>query len=147
RVTRVHDETGTRQIDVPTLPFYYAFSVDGSTVAALGNDPAGRGVALLLMDLATDSAELVEVGQPYFVDWAPDGEALAVHIGSDVLGLVDGNGERTDLAVSPGLFSAPAWTEDGRIVAVLAPDQITASMAALQAPRFELALVDPEDAG
>jgi TolB protein len=145
-VTRVHDKAGTRQVEIPTLPFYYAFSPDGSTLAALGNDPAGRGVALLLIDLAGNRAELVEVGQPYFIDWAPDGERLAVHVDDRDLGLVEGGGERANLDVSPGLFSAPAWTEDGRILAVLALDQITVSLAELQGARFTLALVDPEDA-
>ncbi len=146
QVVRVRAEGANNELAVPTVPFYYAFNADGSTLAALGNDPAGQGVALLLIDLDGDRAELVEVGQPYFIDWGPDGERLAVHIGNDVLGLVDGSGDRTNVEVSPGLFSAPAWTEDGRIVAVLATDQLTASLASLQAPRFTLALVDPDDA-
>jgi TolB protein len=146
RVVMIHDEAGTRQLAVPTLPFYYAFTPDGSTVAALGNDPAGRGVALVMIDLDEDTAELVEVGQPYFIDWSPDGDRLAVHLNDDMLGLVDRAGDRTGVEVSPAMFSAPAWTEDGRIVAVLASDQLTAAAVSLQAARFTLALVDPDDA-
>lgn len=144
-VIRVHDESGTREVDVPTLPFYYAFAPDGRRLAALGNDPEGQGVALLLVDLAEDSAELVEVGRPYFVDWAPDGERLAVHIGDAVLGLVDVAGDRTGIQVRPGAFSAPAWTDDGRIVAVVATEQATASAVALQAVTLTLSVVDPDD--
>lgn len=146
RVVSIHDESGTRQLAVPTPPFYFAFSPDGSTVAALGNDPAGRGVALVMIDLDEDTAELVEVGQPYFIDWSPDSDRLAVHVNDVMLGLVDRAGDRTGLEVSPGVFSAPAWTDDGRIVAVLAADQLTASAVSLQAGQLTLALVDPDDA-
>lgn len=146
QVVRIHDEAGTRELAVPTLLFYYAFSPDGSKVAALGNDPAGRGVALVMIDLGGATAEVVEVGQPYFIDWSPDGERLAVHIGDDVLGVVDLAGERARVDVSPGPFSAPAWIENGRIVAVLARDELTAAAMAVQAVTLTLATIDPDDA-
>ncbi|MGH8911132.1 MAG: hypothetical protein ACRDVD_01365 [Acidimicrobiia bacterium] len=144
-VLKVHDQAGTRELESPTVPFYYAFAPAGVTVAALGNDPEGAGVALLIIDLGRDSVELVDVGQPYYLDWAPDGARFAVHIGADVLALVDHDGQRTGVAARAGPFSAPAWTDDGRIVAVVATDQVTASAASLQTATFNVTLIDPDN--
>ena len=144
-VLKVRDQVGIRELESPTVPFFYAFAPGGVTVAALGNDPEGAGVALLIIDLGRDSVELVDVGQPYYLDWAPDGARFAVHIGADVLALVDHDGQRTGLAARAGPFSAPAWTGDGRIVAVVATEQVTAAAVSFQTATFNLTIIDPDE--
>ncbi len=142
----VHDGDGTRDIEVPTLPFFYAFDAASTTVAALGNDPDGQGVALMLIDLITDGAEIVEVGQPYYLDWHPDEPTLVVHVGSGDLALVGSTGERSPLPVDLGGFQAPAWTDDGRVLAPLRTEGATAAAGAeVQGTTDGLALVDPDD--
>lgn len=136
---------GTRHIPSPTLPFYYAFSADGEQLAFLGNDPDGAGVALLAMSVDDAEPRLLEVGRPYYFDWSPDGSQLAIHVGFEFLGTLDLlDGGRADVGSRPGPFLAPAWTEDGRIVAVTGTEELTASLGNLQAAGFDLTLVSPD---
>lgn len=144
-VVTVHDGEETRVVDVPTLPFFYAFDASSTTVAALGNDPRGAGVALLFIDLTTDTAGIAEVGQPYYLDWHPEDPTLVVHVGFEDMALVSESGERMSLPVQPGDFQAPAWTDDGRVLAPLRAEGATAAAGEVQATTDGLALVDPED--
>jgi dipeptidyl aminopeptidase/acylaminoacyl peptidase len=75
-------------------------------------------VALGLLDIAAGTARLLDAGQPYYLDWSPDGSRLAVHANQSDLYLLDGDGIRTDLDVEPGLFQAPAFLTDNRLLIV-----------------------------
>lgn len=142
-VVMISDGEGTREVESPTLPFFYHFDPTGTTVAALGNDPEEAGVvALLLIDLSEGEVEVVDSGQPYFLDWHPTESRLAVHVGDTELAIVEPGNPRQRLEVEPALFQAPAWTDDERIVAALQRAQITASAVEVQAVTSDLALVD-----
>ena len=107
---------GQRRIDGGTVPFFYAWSPAGDHVAYLGNSPDGSGVAMGLVDVAAGTARLVDQGAPYYLDWAPDGSRLAVHVDSTFLGFVDLEGNRTPLSTVAGLFQAPQFLADGRLL-------------------------------
>lgn len=144
-IVKVEDADGVRDIAVPTFPFFYSFDAQSSTVAALGNDPEEPEVALLLIDLNTDVARIVDAGRPYYVDWHPEDPALAVHVGADRLAILDGEGEFREIPVSLGDFQAPAWTPDGEVVAPLRMEGATVALGTGQATIDELAVVDPAD--
>jgi WD40 repeat protein len=110
------DSQGQRRIDGGTVPFFYAWSPVGTHVAYLGNSPDGSGVAMGLVDVAAGTARLIDAGAPYYLDWAPDGTRLAVHVDVTFLGFVDLEGKRTPLATAPGLFQAPQFLDDGRLL-------------------------------
>lgn len=143
-IIRLHDETGERDIAAPTFPFFYGFAPEGTVVAALGNHPEGDGVALMLVDVAAGEAEIVDVGRPYYLDWHPGDETLAVHVGIGELAVLDENAERQALSVQTGDFQAPAWTQDGRLVAVRRADGAATSLTA-QVGLEELVVVDVAD--
>jgi len=115
-VIAMGDSQGQRRIDGGTTPFFYAWSPDGAHVAYLGNSPEGTGVAMGLVDVAAGTARLVDAGAPYYLDWAPDGSRLAVHVDTTFLGFVDLEGTRTPLATAGGLFQAPQFLDDGRLL-------------------------------
>lgn len=148
-----YDGDDVSRSPLPTAPYFYMFSPDGSRVAALGNDPGddglggGEGVALVMIDLGAGSAEVVDAGQPYFLAWRPDSSGLAAHIGPDVLTVVDPTGDRSDLDAAPGLFQAPEWIDDDRFVAVTTIEGATAysGPVALQAEVASLVVVDVSD--
>lgn len=142
-VVSVHTAEGRRDVDVPVFPFFYAFDADDEILAALGNDPDGEGVALMLVDLAMDQAGIVDSDQPYYLDWHPEESLLAVHVGFRELALLE-QGERKALPVQTGDFQAPAWTDDGRIVALHEFEGATASMG-VQAESAQLVVVDTSD--
>ena len=107
-----------RRIDGNTFPFFYGFSPDGQTLAYLGNDPAGNGVALGLLDVGSGVARLVATGQPFFFDWAADSSQVLVHANQADTYLLSLEGEEQTLDVAPGVFQAPAFLDDGRLLLV-----------------------------
>jgi TolB protein len=112
----------------------------------LGNDPGGAGVALLLIELGADDARIVEVGQPYYLDWHPRDPTLVVHVGPGDLALLDAGGERDRVAVELGDFQAPAWTGEGGVLAPVSSEGATASLGPeIQATIEELAVIDATD--
>ena len=121
-VIAMGDSQGQRRIDGGTLPFFYAWSPAGDHVAYLGNSPDGAGVAMGLVDVAAGTARLIDSGAPYYLDWAPDGSRLAVHIDSTFLGFVDLEGNRTPLTTVAGLFQAPQFLDDGRLLVATGGD-------------------------
>jgi TolB protein len=141
----VHDGEGVSDLAVPTPPFFYMFAPGDERLLALGNDPDGRGVALLLIDPGGGAVDTVDVGAPYYVSWAPDAGRVAAHVGATELATVSLEGERTSLPVRTGAFQAPAWSADGRLVAVVSSEGATASLAG-QSVTSTLALVDVETA-
>ncbi len=144
----VHQNSETRRVPVPAAPFFYLFAPGGDRLAALGNDPDGSGVALIIVDLARGVGDIVDTGQPYFMDWHPDGDRLVAHIGGDVLATVTVDGGRQLLGVEPGTFQAPQVTPAGRVLAVVGAGGVTAAAAAetltAQVGGGSLALIDAE---
>ena len=121
-VIAMGNSDGQRRIDGGTIPFFYAWSPAGDHVAYLGNSPDGTGVAMGLVDVAAGTARLVDSGAPYYLDWAPDGSRLAVHVDSTFLGFVDLEGNRTPLTTVAGLFQAPQFLADGRLLVATGGD-------------------------
>lgn len=142
-VMRIHERGETRDLEAPTVPFYYSFDADTTTMAALGNEPDGDGVALMLVDLDGGQARIVDSDRPYYLDWHPEESLLAVHVGFRELALFDEE-ERSPLPFQPGDFQAPAWTDDGRIVALRRSEGAPVSLTA-QPGGEELVVVDIGD--
>lgn len=136
------DATRQRRIDVPTPPFYYSWSPQGDRVAYLGNSPDGQGVALGLVEVADGTANLVDGGNPYYFDWQPDGSRLVIHVAGRVLAFLAFDGTRTDIPVETGMFQAPAFLPDGRLLVITAgPPQSLSVLDVLGNPT-ELAPVE-----
>lgn len=145
-VVAVADGSGTERIPSPTPPFFYMFSPDDERLVALGNDPGGEGVALLVVDRTEPAVRQVDAGSPYFVAWSPTGDGLGAHIGGDSLVTVDPAGERVRIDATPGAFQAPEWTPDGRLLAVVAAEGATVGIGpgTAQTSSSTLAYVDPD---
>ena len=122
-VIAMGDSQGQRRIDAGTMPYFYAWSPQGTHVAYLGNSADGAGVAMGIVDVSAGTARLVDSGAPYYLDWAPDGSRLAVHINSAFLGFVDLDGNRTAVTAVPGFFQAPEFLDDGRLLIATGGDE------------------------
>jgi hypothetical protein len=61
-------------------------------------------------------ARTLGVGSPFYVSWAPTGDRLLIHVGEETLGRVDLEGRLEPLGDRPGVFHAPVWLPDGRLV-------------------------------
>jgi Tol biopolymer transport system component len=98
---------------------YYFWSPDGQRLSFLSDTP-GQSLALKLISPTGGDAETLDVGQPYYWTWAPNSQALLVHVG-------DGSTSRARLSIlqldnpvtehgldiEPSLFKAPAFSPDG----------------------------------
>lgn len=97
--------------------FFYSWSHDGSTIAALGGGDGGTVLDFLSPD-GTPVATDVASGGSVYLAWEPDGSSLVVHL-DDTLVLVPDPAASTDSTVigTPGLsFLAPRWVPGTRSV-------------------------------
>jgi len=116
-VTSAADGSGKTEFDVETQTFFLQWDPTSSRVAYLGSLPPdiGFGVAGLAQD-GTPVATTLGRGQPFYLSWAPTGRRLLIHVGAGTLATIDLEGNTKALADRPGLFQAPVWLPDGRMV-------------------------------
>ena len=103
----------------PVAPFYYYWSPDASLLAFLGQD-AFSPLEMGVLDYRRDSVEIIATGQPFYFDWRPDSGAIVAHV-SDALSLLTLTGEAwssEDIPLRAGMFQAPAWLSEDRILIV-----------------------------
>ncbi len=105
------------QSDRVKVPFYLNGAPDDRHIAFLIADTT-RGLDLQVAALdQTDSARSVAKGQPNYVSWSPDGQALLLHIGGIASNAFIGTYRLGDdqpitLESSPGEFQTPLWSSD-----------------------------------
>ena len=64
------------------------------------------------------SVRLVDAGQPYYFDWAPDSSRLLIHANQSDTYLLTIEGDKEPIDVAPGVYQAPAFLENGRVLVV-----------------------------
>lgn len=101
-------------------PIYLFWSPDGRQISFLANDLPGLALWLAEPEGKT-AARKIETGQPFYWDWAGDGERMLIHTGGQADGLItfidaDGASLSGEMA-PPGPFQAPGISPDGRYIA------------------------------
>jgi hemoglobin len=121
-VTSEPDGSARTEFPVDTGTFYLQWDPTSSRVAYLGNFQGRVGMGVAEREPGGDPvATTLGAGQPFYLSWSPEGLELLVHVGADTLGLLDLEGELDPLDETPGIFQAPVWLADGRMIyAVLA---------------------------
>jgi hypothetical protein len=111
-------EGGDRTVHpLPGRPDYITYDPTVSRVLALTPSPEGFG--LVIIELAagsdeqpagdpSDPSEPIDLGVPYFSDFAPAGDRLVAHVASDVR-IVELTGETRSLAITVGTHQTPLW--------------------------------------
>ncbi len=102
-------------------PIYLYWSPDGRQISFLANDLPGLALWLAEPEGKT-AARKVETGQPFYWDWAGDGERMLIHtggLGSDgLITFIDADGASLSGEMAPpGPFQAPGISPDGRYIA------------------------------
>jgi hypothetical protein len=118
-VTSPPERSARTEVRVDAAMFFLQWDPTSSRVAFLGSfqGAIGAGWAEPHAD-GGPVAQVIGRGQPFYVSWAPDGDRLLVHVGAETLGRLDLDGELVELDERPGLFHAPVWLADGRLVFV-----------------------------
>jgi hemoglobin len=122
-VTSGRDGSGRLEFPVETGTFFLQWDPTSSRIAYLGNfqGSIGMGVAGRAI-VGGPIAKTLGVGRPFYLSWAPGGLELLVHVGGRTLGRLDLEGELRSIGDVPGLFQAPVWLADGRMVYATASD-------------------------
>ena len=116
-VTSAPDGSARTEFPVETGTFFLQWDPTSTRIAYLGNfqDTIGMGVAGPSAD-GIPVATTLGVGQPFYLSWSPEGQQLLIHVGSETLGTLDLEGNLLPLGDAPGIFQAPIWLADGRMV-------------------------------
>ena len=116
-VTSAPDGSSRTEIPVETGTFFLEWDPTSSRIAYLGNfqGAIGVGVAGRSPD-GNPLSKTIGRGQPFYLSWSPEGQQLLVHVGSKTLGTLDLEGNLLPIGDAPGIFQAPVWLADGRMV-------------------------------
>ena len=101
---------------LPGRPDYITYDPTASRVLAL--TPSAEGFGLVIVELGgsdQDSFSVVDVGQPYFSDFSPDGERVVAHVAADLKVVEIGGGQQVLEGTSIG-HQTPAWHPSDDVV-------------------------------
>jgi hypothetical protein len=122
------DGSDEQVVALPGRPDYLAFDPTASRVTALTPSPVGFG--LVVVELASAGVEsgdsrVVDIGQPYFTDFAPDGERVVAHVGSDVrvLDVTAPDTTPVSLAGPSTTHQTPQWHPSEDVVVYTVDDE------------------------
>jgi len=130
---------GAEPTSLETLfpPFYLYWSPDDRQLAYLSNwlDDSGPTIALQSADIAGGGtgSKILGTGQPFYFSWAPDGNRLIAHVGSQQVVLIDttvDTTKREPLLVEEGSanFAAPQWLSTTDQFLYVTADERTAQL-------------------
>lgn len=112
-VTSGFDGTGRTEAPTAVTAFYLSWDPTSSRVAYLGATGTALEMGVVDIDEGGGEATPLDSGQPFYLSWAPGGDRLLVHVGTDRLERIGLDGSVTSLADRPGSFQAPVWSGDG----------------------------------
>jgi hypothetical protein len=116
-VTADRDGSGRVEFPVETGTFFLQWDPTSARIAYLGNFQGRVGMGVAGRAIVGDPVgTTLGVGQPFFLSWGPGGLELLVHVGDRTLGRLDLEGELRPIGDTPGIFQAPVWLADGRMV-------------------------------
>ena len=116
-VTAEADGSSRVEFPVDTSAFFLQWDPTSTRIAYLGNFQGSVGMGVAGRALAGDPvANTLGVGRPFYLSWAPGGLELLVHVGGRTLGRLDLEGELREIGDVPGIFQAPVWVADGRMI-------------------------------
>lgn len=118
-VTSPPQRSSRTEVQVDAGMFYLQWDPTSRRVAYLGSFQGSIGMGIAEPHAAGGPvAQTIGRGQPFYASWAPEGDRLLVHVGTETLGRIDLEGTLERLGDRPGLFHAPVWLDDGRLVYV-----------------------------
>ncbi len=114
-------ENGLAGLVAEGAPHYIYWAPIGSNLSFLASTP--DGLSLFVWDgIPGSSVNLVDRGAPLYYQWSPDGQAMAVHLGPEIIwaktpGKTSAEGGSRESFRSPGNFRALAISPDGQSLA------------------------------
>ena len=104
----------------PGVAHYACWAPGGRLAALVGRGGGSLRLSLIAADGRLPARTLID-GAPLFIAWAPDGRALAVHAGGDLLLFDTREAEPQRILQDQARFRTPAWDEAGEALFYVAP--------------------------
>lgn len=105
-----------------TVPFFLAWDPTSSRVAYLGPS-AEEEIEFGVVEVAGRQAStVVDHGSPFYLSWAPSGDELLVHVGTERLERLGIDGRTRSLGEEPGTFNVPVWSGGTLLYGALGED-------------------------
>jgi TolB protein len=108
-------------------PIYLNWSPDNAHVSFISTNVSGQNIILQSVPAQGGERTILDTGSPYYWSWAPDGRVMIVHAGGAAgsspehlafLNTDSKNVTEQGLEADPGAFQAPAWSLDGKRIAL-----------------------------
>jgi len=136
-------------------PFFLYPAPDNSRIAYLGSEAGQNG--LVMGSIAVNGRkDLVHgIGQPFYAAWSPDSSTLVTHVGSpigrsgsvmqlqSVNDMIVGEPNAPPFELTMGQFQAPAFSPDGRSIAIALTERGSATVAILTRGATEISHLAP----
>jgi hypothetical protein len=133
---------GVPPVIAPRIPHYANWSPRGDLLSFAA--PATDGLGLFITDAdGAYSADAIRHGGPLFSAWRSDGEALAIHVGSDLEVYFPGSRDRLAVSSRAVGFRTPVWVGESLVYVVPAGSKASlvswdaAARAETELARFE----------
>ncbi len=102
-------------------PFYLYWSPDSERITFLTSFPGTNDLNLRLAFVDGAESQVLDMGQPYYWVWSPDGAQIFTHVGGAEqsnpearVAILSSSGEPLHtFDFSPDFFQAPSWSPDG----------------------------------
>jgi TolB protein len=108
-------------------PIYLNWSPDNANISFISTNVSGQNIILQSVPAQGGERTILDTGSPYYWSWAPDGRVMIVHAGGATgsspehlafLNMDSKNVTEQGLEADPGSFQAPAWSPDGKRIAL-----------------------------
>jgi len=106
------DGQDPKTITMSAPPFYLYWSPDGEAIGVLHNGLQGD-IEFEMIDVAAATTSILASGTPFYFSWSPESDRVVVHVRQTIFGILDLEGEPTDLGATGETYQSPHWTPSG----------------------------------
>jgi len=111
------DGSEASRTEVPFPSVYMAWDPRSEQIAFVGRDVEDGSLGMVTVAPSAGVINHIDSGAPFYLDWAPTGEGLAIHVANRLAVVLPDGGDRVNIP-SSGSFRVPTFVGDTLIHAI-----------------------------